>query len=142
MGLTFWIVMAILLLIMIAALVSSWEQRRMKAIASHRKNSSLCTYARSFDFRNVDTRIMREVYIHVQAWAGKYDGVPFPVEADDCFNEIYNMDEDELDDIYFDIADKFAISTENPESNPYWNQVTTVRNLVMFLHHQPKMNPA
>ncbi len=46
---------------------------------------------------------------------------------------------DDLDDMYVDIAQKLGISTENPEANPYWNKVTTVKNLVLFLHNQPKV---
>ncbi len=46
---------------------------------------------------------------------------------------------DDLDDMYVDIAQKLGISTENPEANPYWNRVTTVKNLVLFLHNQPKI---
>lgn len=122
--------------------VSFWNHRRMRSIALNRKNLTICAYAKSFDYRNVDTKIMREVYNHIQAWAGKYEGVNFPVEANDCFNETYRMDPDDLDDIYFEIAEKLGISTENPQSNPYWNQVTTVKNLVLFLHNQPKVKAA
>lgn len=114
----------------------------MRSIALSRSDSDICRYARSFDYRNVDTKIMREVYHHVQEWAGKYEGIPFPVEADDCFDEIYKMDSDDLDDIYFVIAQKLGISTENLEANPYWNKVTTVKNLVVFLHNQPKIKVA
>jgi hypothetical protein len=118
--------------------IAFWNHRRMRSIALSRKDSNICVYARSFDYRNVDAQIMREVYNHVQAWAGKYEGIPFPVEAGDCFNEIYKMHPDDLDDMYFEIAKKLGISTEDPESNPYWNQVTNVKNLVLFLHNQPK----
>jgi hypothetical protein len=125
-------------LIFIFSGVAFWHHRRMRYIALGRKNSDICRYARSFDYRAVDTKIMREVYNHVQAWAGKYEGIPFPVEADDCFNEIYNMHPDDLDDIYLEIAQKLGVSTEDPELNPYWNKVTTVKNLVLFLHNQKK----
>ena len=119
-----------------------WQHRRMHSIALGRKSSDICLYARSFDCRNVDTKIMREVYSHVQAWAGKYEDVPFPVEADDCFNETYKMHPDDVDDIYFGIAKKLGISTENPELNPYWNKVVNVKSLVLFLHNQPKIKVA
>ncbi|MBK8188117.1 MAG: hypothetical protein IPK77_13205 [Cellvibrio sp.] len=127
------------IVMMLISAFSFWNHRRMRSIALNRKNSTICAYAKSFDYRNVDTKIMREVYNHVQAWAGKYEGANFPVEANDCFNEIYKMDLEDLDDIYFEIAEKLGISTDNPESNPYWNQVTTVKNLVLFLHNQPKL---
>lgn len=128
--------------LVVISIISYWNYRRMRSIALSRENSTICTYARSFDYRNVDTKIMRAVYEKVQAWAGKYDGVNFPVEAHDCFNEIYNMDPEDLDDIYFEIAEALGISTENPEANPYWNKVKTVKSLVLFLHNQPKLKTA
>lgn len=127
------------LILLFSVVIYFLNYRRMRAIAMSRQGSTICTYARSFDYRNVDTTIIREVYRHVQAWAGQYKGIPFPIEADDCFNDVYSMDEEELDDVYLQIAQKLGISTENPEANPYWNQVTTVKNLVLFLHHQPKI---
>ena len=127
------------ILIFIGSCIAFWHHRRMRSIVLSRSNSDICRYARSFDYRNVDTKIMREVYNHVQEWAGKYEGIPFPVEADDCFDAIYKMHSDDLDDIYLDIAQKLGISTENPKANPYWNKVTTVKNLVLFLHNQPKV---
>ncbi len=133
------IIVIVAILIVIGSCAAFWHYRRMCSIALSRSSSDICRYARSFDYRNVDTKIMREVYNHVQEWAGKYEGIPFPVEADDCFDEIYKMDADDLEDIYLGIAQKLGISTENPEANPYWNKVTTVKNLVLFLHNQPKV---
>ncbi|MFZ6817067.1 hypothetical protein [Undibacterium sp. Ji22W] len=125
--------------IIIFASISFLDHRRMRSIALNRKTSTICTYARSFDYRNVDTKIMREVYNHIQAWVGKYEGIGFPVEASDSFNETYKMDPDDLSDIYFEITGKLGICTDDPTSNPYWNQVTTVKNLVLFLNRQPKI---
>lgn len=111
----------------------------MRALALGRKKSTICLYARSFDYRNVDTRIMREVYNQVQAWAGKYEDIPFSVEADDCFDSVYKMDPEDLDEMCIDIAKKLGISIESSEDNPFWNKVATVKDLVLFLHNQPKV---
>jgi acyl carrier protein len=133
------IIVIVGILILIGSCIAFLHYRHLRSIALSRSDSDICRYARSFDYRHVDTKIMREVYNHVQEWAGRYEGIPFPVEADDCFDEIYKMDSDDLDDIYLDIAQKLGISTENPEANPYWNKVSTVKNLVLFLHNQPKI---
>lgn len=133
------IIVIVGILIFIGSCIAFSHYRHLRSIALTRSDSDICRYARSFDYRNVDTNIMREVYNYVQEWAGKYEGIPFPVEADDCFDEIYKMDTDDLEDMYADIAQKLGISTENPEANPYWNKVTTVKNLVLFLHNQPKV---
>lgn len=130
-------------IIVIAIVLSTiFNHYRMKGIAISRGDADICKYARSFDYRNVDTKIIREVYEKVQEWSGNYEGKPFPVVADDNFDNIYQMDPDDLDDIYWEVADKFGISTDNPEANPYYGKVTTVQNLVLFLHHQPRISHA
>jgi hypothetical protein len=124
------------LLITIEIVINHYHMRN---IARSRGKPDICTYARSFDYRNTDTKIMREVYTSIQEWAGKYDGIPFPVQSNDSFDALYRMDPDDLDDIYFEIADKFGISTEEAEKNPYFDRVETVRELVLFLDSQPKL---
>lgn len=114
------------------------DHRRMKRIAIKRGKPDICTYARSFDYRNIDTRIMREVYNLVQEWAGKFDEIPFPVQADDSFDEIYRMDPDNIDEIYFEVTEKLGISKENAEANRYYDRVETVKDLVLFLNEQSK----
>ena len=115
---------------------------RMKKIALTRGDPDICSYARSFDYRNVDTKIIREVFNSVQEWAGKYNGVPFPVKANDCFDKVYQIDPDDLDDMYFEIAENLGINTENPELNPFYEKVNSVKDLVMFLDQQKKLNNA
>ncbi len=115
---------------------------RMRKIARNRGKPDICTYARSFDFRNTDTKVMREVYHSVQEWVGRYDGTPFPVQSEDSFKHLYNMDPDDLDDIYLEIAEKLGISTEEAEKNPYYERVETVKDLVLFLNNQPKLKNA
>jgi len=114
----------------------------MKKVATERGNPNICEYARSFDYRNVDTKIMREVWNEVQLNLGNYNGKPFPVKADDMFEKTYSMHPDDLDDIYWSVADRLGIDTEEPENNPYFNKVTSVKNLVLFLHNQPRAGNA
>ncbi|MDP2523865.1 hypothetical protein Q8W30_14915 [Neptunomonas phycophila] len=118
------------------------DHYRMKKVATERGNPNICEYARSFDYRNVDTKIMREVWNEVQLNLGSYNGKPFPVKSDDMFEETYSMHPDDLDDIYWSVADRLGIDTEKPESNPYFNKVTSVKNLVLFLHNQPRTSNA
>ncbi|WP_220386919.1 hypothetical protein [Cycloclasticus pugetii] len=114
----------------------------MKNIATKRGDPNICEYARSFDYRSVDTKIIREVWNEVQLNLGKYNDNPFPVKAEDMFEETYNMHPDDLDEIYWSVADRLGIDTEKSESNPYFNQVTSVKNLVLFLHNQPRISNA
>ena len=114
----------------------------MRKLARGRGEANICAYARSFDYRSVDTKIIREVWNELQSCLGKYDGKPFPIQANDMFEETYKLDPDDLDDVYWAVANRLGIDTENPESNPYWNKVTSVKNLVLFLDNQPRKNHA
>ena len=114
----------------------------MKKLAKERGEPNICSYARSFDFRSTDTQIMREVYNLVQEWAGKYDDVPFPVRADDSFEFLYRMDSDDLDDIFLEVAEKLGISTEQAQKNSYYDRVETVKDLVLFLNDQRRLDNA
>lgn len=135
----------IYIIIVTSILLGIWliyDHFRMKKIVLARGKPDICSYARSFDYRNVDTKIMRSVYDKVQEWAGTYNGQPFPVQSSDDFDTIYRMDPDDLDDIYGEVAEELGISTERAEENPYYDQVKTVKELVLFLHHQPKVTNA
>jgi hypothetical protein len=129
-------------LILVGLIYGVFDHFRMKTLAQKRGEPNICEYARSFDYRNVDTNVMREVWKEVQDYLGNYNGTPFTVQADDLFKDTYNLHPDDLDEIYWTVADRLGIDTESPEENPYFNQVTSVRNLVMFLHHQPKVGNA
>ncbi|MET1257046.1 hypothetical protein [Aliikangiella maris] len=128
----------ILAFVFVGVMVSIIDKKRMTKIALERGEPNICEYARSFDYRKVDTKIMREVWNEVQECLGKYNDKYFPVKADDVFEDVYKIDTEELDYIYWAVADRLGIDTEEPESNPYFNKVTTVKNLVLFLHHQSR----
>ena len=126
----------IALLVIVGVTYGIYDHYRMRKIVRARGEPNICAYARSFDYRNTDTKIMREVWNELQLYLGEYDGKSFPVEADDLFTDTYHLDPDDLDEIYCAVADRLGIDTENPESNPYFNQVKSVKNLVLFLHNQ------
>ncbi|QKX16500.1 hypothetical protein [Microbulbifer sp. YPW1] len=136
---TFIIICGSVLVIVIWALI---DHIRMKKIATKRGDPNICEYARSFDYRSVDTKIIREVWNEVQLNLGKFNGKPFPVKAEDMFEETYKMHPDDLDEIYWSVADRLCIDTGQPESNPYFNQITSVKDLVLFLHNQPRVSNA
>lgn len=121
------------------AIASIHDHFKWKKIALARGKPDICRFAHQFDRRTVDTKVIREVFEAVQDWMGTYNGVPFPVEASDDFDEYYAMDPFDLEDIHKDISKKLNRSMENPMANPYWRKVKTVKDLVMFIHHQPKL---
>ncbi|BBM00194.1 hypothetical protein [Microbulbifer sp. GL-2] len=132
---TLYVIGALLFSVVIYAVIN---HIKMKKLSRERGKANICQYVKSFDCRNVDTKIMREVWNEVQLYLGNLNGKPFPILANDMFEGTYNMHPDDLDDIYWAVADRLGIDTGNPEQNPYFNQVTSVKNLVLFLNHQPR----
>ena len=51
---------------------------RMKQIATKRGDPNICEYARSFDCRRVDTKIIRAVWDEVQLNLGKFKRKAIP----------------------------------------------------------------
>ena len=114
-------------IIILGVIYTFFDHQRMKKIAIERGEPNICEYARSFDYRDVDTKILREVWNELQDCLGKYDGNSFPIQADDLFDSTYKIDPDDLDEAYWAVADRLGIDTEKPEGNPYWNKVTSVK---------------
>ena len=136
----FWILKGVLALLVIL-LVSGppiwlYERRRFRLLAEARQGLSICQFARSFDYRRTDTKIIRAVYEGLQEWA---IGANFPIKADDSISDIYRMVDEDLDDFAEEVAAKTNRSLTNTTSNPYFGKVKTAKDLVLFLNCQPKL---
>lgn len=132
---------ALVILGIISALVVvliAIEHWRMKRLAADRGEANIYEFANSFDCREIDTKIIREVWNEIQQYLGRYDGKVFPVQADDSLDDLYKLGADDLDDACLAIAKRLGIDTTHPEVNPYWKKVTSVRRLVLFLHYQQR----
>jgi len=124
--------------VVLLVISSFLHHRRLSSLAMERGSSDLSTFVRSLDLGDADAEIAREVFAHLQDYLEECQGQPFPVQADDSFRDHYRMDDEDLDDLYSEVAEKLGISTERPEGNPYFEKVETVRDLVLFLNHQAK----
>lgn len=121
-----------LLVVFIGILAIPIDARRERRLAAERVGESTCTFARSFDFRRVDTRVMRAVYEGVQSY------VRFPIRASDHLTKDLRLDDEDLSlDIIPDIAHRTGRSLDGYEANPYYGQADTVGGLVHFLASQP-----
>ncbi len=113
---------------------------RFKRLAKERIGLSICQFARSFDYRRVDTKIIRAVYEGFQDWAR--GGVKnFPVMASDEVAKVYKLVDEDLDDFAEELAQKTGRGWENLEKNPLYGEVITVKDLVLLLNLQPKVIP-
>ncbi|MDF7802130.1 hypothetical protein P4C99_21845 [Pontiellaceae bacterium B1224] len=111
------------------------EEKRLSKISDERTDESICTFARSFDCHEIDTWIIRAVYEEIQKYLMKDN---FPLKASDRIDEDLRIDREDLDDIAQVIAQRAGYSFDNNESNPYYDEVNTVEDLVLFFHCQPK----
>lgn len=110
---------------------------RFRRLARQRAGLSICQFARSFNYRHVDTNIIRAAYEEFQRWAGP-GAKDFPVMASDDIGKLYGVDGEDLDDVAEELAVKTGRRWADLESNPLYGQVTTVGDLVLFLNRQTK----
>ena len=122
--------------ILVLVVMPLLEKRRLRKIAKQRQEDSICTFAKSFDCRAIDTRIIRAVHEELQRYYSS-DTPGFPIRATDSFEKDLRMDDGDLEDIGIEIARRTQRSMENTEQNPLHSKVKTVADLVLFLNHQP-----
>lgn len=96
-----------------------------------RTNATICHFARAFERRAVDTWILRATYEQLSESHGK------PIRADDDLFDL--VDAEEVDFEVLEVADRCGRSLDHPEANPFHEGLTTVRDLVQFLNHQPML---
>ena len=114
------------------------ERMRFKKLARERAGLSICQFARSFNYRRVDTKIIRAVYEGLQGWVG--NGIRnFPVVAKDDIAKVYRLIDEDLEEFAEEVASQTHRRWDDLEVNPLYGRVTTVEDLVLFLHFQPKI---
>jgi hypothetical protein len=123
----------------VLAMVDRWKRRRS---ISNRAGESICTFVASFDCRRTDTWILRAIYEELSRNLA-VGGHPMPIRAEDeCSEKVLGIDGEDLNDLTIDIAFRAKRSLENAEQNPLYGKVCTVRDLVNFLEHQPRLETA
>jgi hypothetical protein len=146
-GILLWLVWSfplLLLLITVYFLIHIWDRKKrekhFKKLLLDRQSDSICTFTRHFEFRKIDTWIIRAVYEQLQNYmSGEKEN--FPIRAtDDVFTDLMIDDEDFEYDLVEEIAQRTGRSLENAESNPYYEKTNIVENLVFFFNEQPKAN--
>jgi len=126
--------------------------RNMRKLAAGRADESICTFVRQFNCRKSDPWILRAVYEELSRYS-VVDSRPLPIRADDqcCGSNLdeiewkflennLKIDPEDLDDLARTIAVRAGRSMEDAKQNPFYGKVKTVRDLVGFLEHQPKLS--
>lgn len=106
--------------------------RRAQHMAAARSEESICGFARSFDRRSVDPWVIRATYEQLVA------SCAFSVRAGDRLAEDLWIGDEDLDLEATDIAQRSKRSLDRAEANPLFGKIVTVRDLVLFLNHQPR----
>ena len=134
------LVLAFFVVLAMLGIYANWrENRRLKSLAAERPNEGICTFSRSFDRKRIDTWIIRAVYEELQ-FSLDYSKGTCPLTASDRFEEDLKIESEDLEDLVDIIAQRTGRSLENPENNPYYDKVSTVKDLVLFINYQPKLN--
>jgi hypothetical protein len=133
-------ILSIFLLALAAIAISNYiDHLRIKRIGEERGEANICKFVRDFDYKSIDSKIIREVWNEVQDTLGHSAKNPFPIESEDLLETKYGIVEEDLDEIYWAVADKLGIETDNVEENPYFKKEITIKNLVLLLANQPRI---
>jgi hypothetical protein len=123
-------------LISLGVLSAFTVRRRLADLAVVRQGESICTFARSFGRRAVDTWVIRAVYEELQPYCRSVR-VTLPLRVTDHLEEVLGIDAEELDDVAEDIAHRTGRPLDVCDRNPFYGKVVTVGDLVWFFAHQP-----
>jgi len=120
------------------SVINRREKRRFEGMCTTRDEESICTFARSFSTRHVDTWVIRAAHQEIQQLTKSY--IPaFPVRASDLLLDDLHMDSDDIEDLLVDIAARSGHSLNETENNPFYGKINTVRDLVLFINAQPRL---
>jgi hypothetical protein len=118
----------------------NWRRNQeFKRNADERINENICTFARSFERKEVDTWIIRAVHEELQGYLDFPNGI-YPLRAKDRLEEDLKVDFEDVDDLLIMIAQRTGRSIEETEKNPYYDKVKTVGDMVLFMNSQPKLH--
>lgn len=115
----------------------------MPALAASREGESICTFARSFDCRTIDTWIIRAVFDEMEPWC-RYRGGRLPVRAGDDLYAVFGIIDEDVDDLVVAAGTRAgrAMDLADCLDNPMRHKVATVADVVLFIHHQPARRSA
>ena len=131
------IVAFVVLFVVVTVILNRNYRRRMRALAAERSGESICQFARSLPYRQLDTAVIRHVYEAVQSEVAIPD-CRVPIRATDhCINTL-DIDPEDFEDLVADLADRCGRSLDSYELNPFYGRVHIVGDLVQFLCAQSK----
>lgn len=133
-----------LLIILVIGILIYFHNKRwgkkLSILAAKRKGCDIGTFTKSFDYRKIDTWIIRSVYEELQKYLSTKK-LQLPILATDHLAKDLNIDIEDLNDFIMEsIAQRTGRTFENYEKNPYYNNLNTVSDLVGYFNFQPVEN--
>ena len=112
--------------------------RRRQRLMEQRPHDSICTFARSFDCRVVDTWVIRATYEGLQY---SLDAPDLPIRATDRLDDLYDLYDIDPDMFAFDadeIAERCGRTLDGAVDHELFGHVETVRQFVTLLNDMPR----
>jgi len=128
-------------IVMVSILITVPHNRTLRLLAQDRQGDSICSFARSLDYRRLDTTIIRAVYEGLQDYLNHVCRA-FPVRPTDDIEKVYRIDPEDYEELVLEIAERTGRSLEDYKRNPYYHQISTVTGLIEFLCAQPMVRGA
>ncbi len=125
--------------VLITVIINVKDRLHYRKLFQGREAENLCTFARDFDVRKIDTWIVRGTFEELQGYGGS-KGRLVPIRASDNLFDDLLLDWDDVEDVAFIIAKRAGRSMDDLESNPLFGKVTTVEELVLFMNGQARID--
>ena len=121
-----------------AVLARTWI-RDLAAQAAERRQAgeSLCTFARAFPRRDVDTWVIRAVWDALQPYLRRRTDAPFPIRATDRPCTDFGIHVEDLEDLADELLVWTGRSWDGADQDPLYSKEETVDDLVRFVDAQP-----
>ncbi len=126
----------------VAVLALGWasdgrRRERFRLLAGQRASEGICTFARAFPRSERDPWLLRGVWEELRPACSYGDGV-LPLRPTDRLREDLELGDDAIDDAALAIAERTGRDMRACRANPLYGRVQTVRDVVAFMHTQPR----
>jgi len=113
------------------------EELNIEKLETERKDEDIGTFARSLDYRNIDTWVIRAVYEEIPSEFG-FKERDILIRASDNLENDLQLDDEDLFYISNRVVARVGLSDKDWEKNPYYDKVETVEDMILFFNAQPK----
>jgi hypothetical protein len=115
------------------------RKKKLSMMAAKREGCDIGTFAKTFDYRKIDTWIIRAVYEELQEFVSTKE-IQLPILATDHLEKDLNIYEEDLNDLMEAIAQRTGRTFDDYEKNPFYSNLNAVSDLVGYFNYQPLGN--